>query len=88
MPSGAIATWIPAGKSEAYSEPVAYYNDQPVYSMIVDYTAQVPTSVTGVYEASARTSVATAISNVAYSGTNLDEELKAAEETLAFEMGQ
>lgn len=88
LPSGAIATWIPAGKSEAYSEPVAYYNDQSVYSMIVDYTAQVPASVTGVYEASARTSVATAISNVAYSGTNLDEELKAAEETLAFEMGQ
>lgn len=88
LPTGAIATWIPAGESETYNQPLEFYGGQPVYSMIVDFTAKVPSSVINAYDASARTAVCTAISNVANSGGDLDEELKAAEETVLFEMEQ
>lgn len=86
LPSGAIATWIPAGGSEAYSQEVEFYGNQPVYSMIVEYTSKIPICMTNAYEASARQAVCTAISNVAFSGADLDEELVAAEETVSFEM--
>jgi lactose/L-arabinose transport system substrate-binding protein len=88
LPTCAIATWIPAGESEAYTQEVEFYGNQQVYSTIVDYTAKIPISVINAYDASARTAVCTAITNVAFSGADLDEELKAAEETVSFEMGQ
>lgn len=86
LPTVAIATWIPAGESEAYMEPVEYFSDQPVYSMIVDYTAQVPSSVLNAYDSSARNAVCTAITNTAYSGADLMDELENAEATVGFEM--
>lgn len=86
LPTVAIATWIPAGESEAYMEPVEYFSNQPVYSMIVDYTAQVPSSVLNAYDSSARNAVCTAITNTAYSGADLMDELENAEATVGFEM--
>lgn len=56
--------------------------------MIVDYTAKVPTSVISAYDSSARNAVCTTIMNAAYSGADIVEELKLAEETLLFGMGQ
>ena len=56
--------------------------------MIVDFAAKVPSCRIGAYEASARTAWVTALTNVAYSGGDLDEELAAAEQTVAFEMEQ
>lgn len=88
LPSSAIATWIPAGDSEVYKQPVEFFGGQEVYSMIVDFTAKVPSCRIGAYEASARTAWVTALTNVAYSGGDLDEELAAAEQTVAFEMEQ
>lgn len=84
----AISTWIPAGESEAYTEEVEFYGNQSVYATIVDYTAKIPVSVINAYDASARQAVCTAITNVAFSGADLDEELVAAEETVSFEMEQ
>lgn len=88
LPTVAIATWIPAGESDAYMQPVEYFGDQPVYSMIVDYTTQVPSSVINAYDSSARNAVCTAITNTAYSGADLMDELQSAEETVGFEMEQ
>lgn len=88
LPTVAISTWIPAGDSDTYKQPVEYFSNQAIYSMIVDYTAKVPSSIISAYDSSARNAVCTAITNAAYSGADITEELKSAEETLAFEMGQ
>lgn len=88
LPTVAISTWIPAGNSDTYKQPVEYFGNQAIYSMIVDYTAKVPSSVISAYDSSARNAVCTAITNAAYSGADIAEELKLAEETLEFEMGQ
>lgn len=88
LPTVAISTWVPAGNSDTYKQPVEFFGNQEIYSMIVDYTAKVPTSVISAYDSSARNAVCTAIMNAAYSGADIVEELKLAEETLLFEMGQ
>lgn len=88
LPTVAISTWVPAGNSDTYKQPVEYFGNQAIYSMIVDYTAKVPSSVISAYDSSARNAVCTAITNAAYSGADIVEELKLAEETLKFEMGQ
>lgn len=88
LPTVAISTWVPAGNSDTYKQPVEYFSNQAIYSMIVDYTAKVPSSVISAYDSSARNAVCTAITNAAYSGADIVEELKLAEETLKFEMGQ
>lgn len=88
LPTVAISTWVPAGNSDTYKQPVEYFSNQAIYSMIVDYTAKVPSSVISAYDSSARNAVCTAITNAAYSGADIVEELKLAEDTLAFEMGQ
>lgn len=88
LPTSAISTWIPAGESDAYQQPVEFYNGQPVYAKVVEFTANIPSYKSTAYDSSALVAHTTAIANVAFSGGNLEEELAAAEETVAFEMGQ
>ena len=45
-------------------------------------------SVISAYDSSSRNAVCTAITNAAYSGKDIIEELKKAEETVSFEMEQ
>lgn len=88
LTTGAISTWLPAADSEKYAEPVAFYNNQPVFSIITKYSASVPECYVGVYFQNARNDVVNAITNVIYSSGDIDSELQAAEETLIFEMEQ
>ncbi len=88
LETGAISTWLPAADSEKYSEPNEYFCDQPVFSMITNYSENVPQCYVGVYFQNAQTDVANAITNILYSGGKLDDELANAEETLKFEMEQ
>ena len=88
LPSGAIATWLPAGESDAYNEPVEFYGGQPVFRMITEYSEKVPVSVSNPMTSYAANDVGNAITNYLYSGYSLDDALQAAEENLAFEMGQ
>ncbi len=88
LETSAISTWIPAGESETYQQESEFFGGQKVYATIVDFTAKIPSCVMGAYMGTARTAHMTAVTNVAYSGADLDEELAAAEETVAFEMGQ
>ncbi len=87
LPTGAIATWLPAADSPKYEEPVPFFSDQPVFSIITQYSANVPVAITNAYDGSARNAVVNAITNVLYSGGEIDSELQAAEETVAFELG-
>ena len=87
LPStGAIATYLPAADSEVYAEPQEFFNGDAIYEKIATYSAEVPSNVTGMYYFDARDAVATAMSNV-INGGDLDAELKTAEETLNFSMG-
>lgn len=88
LQTGAISTWLPAAESDKYAEPVAFYNNQPVFSLITTYSASVPECYVGVYFQNALSDVVNAITNVIYSGSDIESELQTAEETLIFEMEQ
>lgn len=88
LPTGVISTWLPAAESAKYEEPVEFFHNQPVFSMITTYSASVPECYVGVYFNNARIAVVNAITNVIYSGGDIDSELQTAEETLKFEMEQ
>lgn len=83
---GALATWAPAGESEAYNQPVEYYGGDAVYAKIVDFATKTPSNVTGPFYYDARDAVGVAISNIIQTGADIDAELKGAQETAEFSM--
>lgn len=84
---GALATWAPAGESEAYAQPVAFFSDDPVYAKIVDFATKTPSNITGAFYYDARDAVGTALSNIIQTGADMDSELQTAQETVEFNMG-
>lgn len=84
--TGALTTYLPAGESDVYGEPQEFFNDDPIYEKITDYASRVPSNITGMYYFDARDALATALSNV-INGGDIAEELKKAEDTLNFSMG-
>ena len=87
LPSGALATWAPAGDSDAYSVPNDFFGGDAVSAKIVDFSTKVPSNITGVYYYEARDAVATAITNY-INGADIATELQTAEDTVNFNMGQ
>ncbi|MCM1123647.1 MAG: carbohydrate ABC transporter substrate-binding protein, partial [Eubacterium sp.] len=87
LPSGALATWAPAGDSEAYGEPSEFFGGDAVSAKIVEYSTKVPSNITGVYYYEARNAVATAITNY-INGADIDAEMQTAADTVNFNMGQ
>lgn len=87
LPSGALATWLPAGGTSAYSKKVEFFSGQEVYSLLTDFASKTPTNNTGVYYYEARDAVSIAATNIA-TGADVDSELKTAEDTVNFAMGK
>lgn len=87
LPSGALATWAPAGDSDAYGVPNDFFGGDAVSAKIVEYSTKVPSNITGVYYYEARDAVATAITNY-INGADIATELQTAEDTVNFNMGQ
>ncbi|MCH5248765.1 MAG: extracellular solute-binding protein [Lachnospiraceae bacterium] len=87
LPSGALATWAPAGDSSAYGVGNDFFGGDAVSAKIVEYSTKVPSNITGVYYYEARDAVATAITNY-INGSDINAELQTAEETVNFNMGQ
>lgn len=85
--SGALATYLPAGDSEAYAKPSEFFGGDTVFSKITDFASKVPTNNTGVYYYEARDAVATAITNIV-GGADIKSELQTAQDTVKFAMGQ
>mgnify|MGYP000932172868 FL=1 len=83
--SGALATYLPAGDSEAYGVPHEYFGGQAIYSDITQYAARVPQVKYGVYNYEARDAVGVAIAKV-LAGLDIDSALREAEETVKFLM--
>lgn len=87
LETGAVATYLPAGGSDAYAKTSDFFSGKAVYSTIVEYAGKIPACGTGVYFYEARDAVATAITNI-IGGSSIDTELKTAEDTVNFAMGQ
>lgn len=85
--SGALATYIPAGDSDAYAVPQEFFGGDAIYSKITDFATKVPSNNTGVYYYEARDAVATAITNVV-AGGDVKKEIQTAQDTVSFAMGQ
>lgn len=85
--SGALATYLPAGDSEAYAVPSEFFGGDAVFSKITDFASKVPTNNTGVYYYEARDAIGTAITNVV-GGSDIDSEIQNAEDTVNFAMEQ
>ena len=84
---GALATWAPAGESDAYNVPVDFYGGDTVYAKIVDFATKTPSNTTGAFYYDARDAVGVALSNITQTGADVDSELQTAQETLDFNMG-
>ncbi|MDO4329790.1 MAG: sugar ABC transporter substrate-binding protein [Lachnospiraceae bacterium] len=83
---GLVSTYAPAGESEVYNEGVAFFNDTPIYADIVEMGTHVQIVEQSPYHYTCRTQLAAAIVNV-INGSDLETELKNAEDQLNFEMG-
>ena len=83
---GVIGTCAAAAESDVYQQGVEYFNDQPIYADIVEYTQHVPTIEQSDYHYSAREQLATALQNVLTNGEDVDSALANAEQQLRFEM--
>jgi len=83
---GAVATWAPAGESDAYAEESDFFSGQKVNSMLVDYGTQTPSNYPGPFYYDARDAVGVALSNVTQQGADLDSEIDTAQETAEFNM--
>jgi lactose/L-arabinose transport system substrate-binding protein len=85
--AGALATWAPAGESDAYNVPVDFYGGDTVYAKIVDFATKTPSNTTGAFYYDARDAVGVALSDITQTGADIDSELESAQETLEFSMG-
>jgi hypothetical protein len=85
--SGALSTYIPAGKSDVYAKPQEFFAGQAIYKDITEFATKVPSNNTGVYYYEGREALSTAIQNI-INGGDIDKELKAAQETVEFSMGK
>ena len=84
---GALATWAPAGDSEAYAQPVEFFANQEIYALIVDYATKTPSNITGPFYYDARDAVGVALSEIIQSGADMDTSIASAQETVEFNMG-
>ena len=83
--TGAIATYLPAGESEKYAEPVAYWSDQPIYKTIVDYSKLTPANNTSPYYYDGRNAIGTQIQNI-MNGADTDSAIADAQAEVEFSM--
>ncbi|NBJ92700.1 ABC transporter substrate-binding protein [Parablautia muri] len=84
---GALATWAPAGESEAYNESVEFFGNDAIYAKIVEFATHTPSNITGAYYYDARDAVGVALSNICQQGADIDSEIQTAQETVEFNMG-
>jgi len=84
--SGAVANWLPAGDSEAYSEPNAFFGGQAIFSEVAAFGAEVPSNNTGAYYYEGRDAVSAAITQI-IGGAEPKSALDEAQANVEFAMG-
>lgn len=86
--AGAIASYLPAAESEVYNETSEFYDGQTVYKDIVEFAGQVPGIDYGAYYSDIRSALTDAITNVVQNNADIDSEIKNAQETVEFNIGE
>lgn len=84
--SGAMATYLPAAKSDVYKEPQPFFAGQAIYEDITNFASKVPTNITGAYYYNARDAVGVALTNIIQSGADIDSEIANAQNTVDFDI--
>jgi len=83
--AGAVANWIPAGDSDVYNEPIAFFGGQPIFADVVKFGPEVPSNNTGAYYYEARDAVSTAMTQI-MGGTDKATALAEAQANVEFAM--
>lgn len=83
--TGAIATYLPAGDSAAYAEPQAYWNNQPIFKQIVEFSKLTPVNNTSPYYYDGRNAIGTQIQNI-IAGADVDSAIADAQAEVEFSM--
>mgnify|MGYP002773190396 FL=1 len=86
--AGAIASYLPAAESPIYNENSDFYGGQAVYKDIVEFAGQVPGIDYGAYYSDIRSALTDAITNVVQNGADIDTEIKNAQDTVEFNIGE
>ena len=84
---GVITTNSTCGESDVYSEGVDFFNDQPIYQEIAEWTASVPVIEQSDYHYSCREQIGNALINITQNGYDVETALEEAETNLRFTMG-
>ena len=82
--AGAIASYLPASKSDVYNQPSEFYGGQTVYKDIVNFAGQVPAFDCGAYYSDVRSALTDAITNVVQNNADVEAEMKTAQDTVEF----
>ena len=83
-----IASYLPAGESEAYNATSDFYGGQAVYKDIVEFAGKVPGINYGAYYNDIRSALTDAITNVVQNGADIDEEIQNAQDTVEFNISE
>ena len=86
--AGVIASYLPAGESEAYNAASEFYGGQTVYKDIVEFAGKVPGINYGAYYNDIRSALTDAITNVVQNGADIDEEIQNAQDTVEFNISE
>lgn len=82
---GVITTCVSASASDVYQEGIAFFNDQAIYSKIVEMGTHVPVVEQNDYHYRMREYVGNAITNI-INGADIDSEIANAQSQVEFEM--
>ena len=85
--TGAIGTYAPAADSTAYQEPQEFWNNQPIFAKIVDFSLKTPTNNTSPYYYDGRNAIGTQIQNI-MNGADVDQAIADAQAEVVFTMGE
>ena len=83
--TGAIGTYAPAADSTAYQEPQEFWNNQPIFAKIVDFSLKTPTNNTSPYYYDGRNAIGTQIQNI-MNGADIDSAIADAQAEVEFSM--
>jgi lactose/L-arabinose transport system substrate-binding protein len=86
--SGAIGTWIPAGRSTVYSQPNTFFGGQRIYQDIVGYAEKVPKIKYGMFNYEARNFVAQALNEITSRNVAIDTAFARAQRDTEFIINQ
>lgn len=84
--AGAVSTYLPAGESEIYAKPQAFFADQKIYQDIIEYAGNVPAVTIGLYHYEARDALQVALTEIA-GGADIQQSLEKAQQNVEFTMG-